>query len=75
MPKISCTLLRSKCKIHLERYSWMDIRCPSTYPRNFFEMFYMGTTEARQANKLDEFGMKINSRNLTFKQNDPFDFI
>ncbi len=35
----------------------------------------MGTTKARQANKLDEFGMKINSRNLTFKQNDPYDFV
>ncbi len=35
-------------------------------------MFYMGTTEARQANKLDEFEMNINSRKLTFKQNDRF---
>ncbi len=50
-------------------------KVPSTYLRIFFEMFYMGTTKARQANKLDEFGMKINSKNLTFKQNDPFDFV
>jgi hypothetical protein len=48
---------------------------PSTYPRSFFEMFYMGTTEARKENKLDEFGMKINSKKLIFKQNDPFDFV